>query len=120
MYFTALGGSHHEFEETESGVAILGKPLECLPLDDLKELVMCGIKNFEKEFRPLQLVVFTDVLDRLAHASRVISSRGGALMCAGASGVGRRSAVTLLGYMHGAQLFTPHVGRGFGVNQFEV
>ena len=38
---------------------------------------------------------------------------------AGLSGVGRRTAVTLVAHMHHMELFTPKITRGYGIKQFK-
>ena len=39
---------------------------------------------------------------------------------AGRSGVGRRTAVTLVAFMHQMQLFSPKVSRNYGDKQFKA
>ena len=54
-------------------------------------------------------------MEHLTRIDRVLSQPGGHLLLAGRSGVGRRSATTLVAYMLGAHLVTPSVTRNFGV-----
>lgn len=67
----------------------------------------------------LDIIVFEEVLDHIARVDRVLTMPGGSLLLAGTSGVGRRSAVTLVSYLHQICLFTPKVGRGYAVKQFK-
>lgn len=67
----------------------------------------------------MDLIVFGEVLDYMARMDRVLTMPGGSLLLAGTSGVGRRSAVTLVSYLHQIGLFTPKIGRGYGIKQFK-
>ena len=49
------------------------------------------------------------MLEHLARVDRVLSQDGGHLLLAGRSGVGRRSATTLVAYMLGFHFVTPMV-----------
>ena len=66
----------------------------------------------------LDIIVFEEVLDHIARVDRVLTMPGGSLLMAGTSGVGRRSAVTLVSYLHQINLFSPKVGRGYAAKQF--
>ena len=68
----------------------------------------------------LDIIVFEEVLDHIARVDRVLTMPGGSLLMAGTSGVGRRTAVTLVAYLHQIELFTPKVGRGYSVKQFKA
>lgn len=72
-----------------------------------------------RECRDLDIVVFKEVLDNVAHVDRVLTMPGGSLLMAGRSGVGRRTAVTLVAHMHQMSLFTPKVSRTYGVKHFK-
>ena len=71
-----------------------------------------------RENRDLDLVVFTEVLSNMARVDRVLTAPGGSVLLAGRSGVGRRTAVTLVAFMHQMTLFTPKVSRAYGLKQF--
>lgn len=68
----------------------------------------------------MDIIVFEEVLDHIARVDRVLTMPGGSLLMAGTSGVGRRTAVTLVSYLHQIELFTPKVGRGYTVKQFKA
>ena len=50
---------------------------------------------------------------------RVLTMPGGSLLLAGRSGVGRRTAVTLVSHMQQMELHTPKISRGYGLKQFK-
>ena len=72
-----------------------------------------------RENRDLDILIFREVLENMARVNRVLTLPGGSLLLAGRSGVGRRTAVTLVASMHQMQLITPKIGRGYGVKHFK-
>ncbi|KAJ8297986.1 LOW QUALITY PROTEIN: hypothetical protein KUTeg_024517 [Tegillarca granosa] len=96
-----------------------GKPLGKLSGDDLKAVIEKGFKHFSRENRDLDILIFKEVLDNMARVDRVLTMPGGSLLLAGRSGVGRRTAVTLVTFMHQMTLVTPKVSRGYGMKQFK-
>src|SRR6218665_1775329 len=72
-----------------------------------------------REHRDLDIIIFQEVLDTVARVDRVLTTPGGSLLMAGRSGVGRRTAVTLVSHMHQMEFFTPKVSRGYGMKQFK-
>lgn len=73
-----------------------------------------------RENRELDIIIFKEVLDNMARVDRVLTYPGGSLLMAGRSGVGRRTAVTLVAFMHQMQLFSPKVSRNYGDKQFKA
>ena len=63
--------------------------------------------------------MFKEVLDNIARVDRVLTMPGGSLLMAGRTGVGRRTAVTLVAHMHQMTLFTPKISRGYGLKNFK-
>ena len=55
----------------------------------------------------------------MARVDRVLTTPGGSLLLAGRSGVGRRTAVTLVAHMHQMTLFSPKISRGYGLKHFK-
>lgn len=55
----------------------------------------------------------------MAQVDRVLTRPGGSLLLAGRSGVGRRTAVSVVAHMHQMQLFTPKISRVYGEKQFK-
>lgn len=72
-----------------------------------------------RENRELDILIFREVLDNIARVDRVLTQTGGSLLLAGRSGVGRRTAVTMVTHMHNVTLFTPKVSRGYGLKHFK-
>ena len=54
-------------------------------------------QGFEREFKELHMLLFPEVLHRIAHFDRVLSIPGGALLLCGSSGVGRRCGTEVSG-----------------------
>jgi dynein heavy chain 2 len=52
--------------------------------------------SYEREVKELNILLFPEVLERVARFNRVLSQPGGHLLLAGRSGVGRRSTATLV------------------------
>ncbi len=73
-----------------------------------------GISNI-----PGIMYEYLQVLENMARVDRVLTMPGGSLLMAGRSGVGRRTAVSVVAHMHAMQVFTPKIGRGYGVKQFK-
>lgn len=72
-----------------------------------------------RENRDLDILIFKEVLDYMAQVDRVLTMPGGSLLMAGRSGVGRRTAVTLVSHMHQMHMFTPKISRGYGLKHFK-
>lgn len=73
----------------------------------------------ERENRDLDILIFHEVLDTMARVDRVLTKPGGSLLMAGRSGVGRRTAVSLIAHMHQMQMFTPKISRGYSLKNFK-
>ena len=67
----------------------------------------------------MNIQIFREVLEYVAHVDRVLSQPGGSLLMAGCSGVGRRTAVTLVAHCHRMELFTPKMSRMYSLKQFK-
>ena len=72
-----------------------------------------------REHHQLDLYIFQEVLDHIAHFDRILSSPRGALLLAGWSGVGRRIAVKLVAHLHHMEIITPHISRVYSVKSFK-
>ncbi|KAG2456324.1 DYHC2 protein, partial [Polypterus senegalus] len=96
-----------------------GKPLGRLNTADLTEVIRKGIIQYGRDNRELDILLFREVLEYMARVDRVLSCPGGSLLLAGRSGVGRRTATSVVSHMHGATLFTPKITRGYGLKQFK-
>lgn len=96
----------------------VGAPLARIGAPDLRALVERGVTVFEREERDLGLILFPEVLERIACIDRVLTAAGGCALLVGRSGVGRRSAASLVAHMRGMSLVSPAVGRSYGVKTF--
>ena len=67
----------------------------------------------------MDILLFHEVLDNMARVDRVLTKPGGSLLLAGRSGVGRRTAVSLVAHMHNMTLFTPKISRGYTIKNFK-
>ena len=72
-----------------------------------------------REYKELDIVIFHEVLNHMARMDRVLSAPGGSLLLSGRSGVGRRSALSVVSHMHNMNVFTPHISRSYGLKQFK-
>ena len=75
--------------------------------DSFHELVAEKLMRYERELKELGLLLFPEVLQRVARLDRALASPGGSVLLAGSSGSGRRSLALLLAYMHNLELRTP-------------
>ena len=86
-------------------------------------LVMCMTctlwLSLGREQSELDILLFKEVLDHISRVDRVLTQPGGSLLMGGRSGVGRRTAVSLVAFMHQITLYTPNVSRNYGVKQFK-
>ena len=84
-----------------------------LGLDDYVPLVEDLLMRYEREFKQLGILLFPDVVQRIARIERALSGPGGCLLLCGPSGVGRRSCVTLVAYALRMELVTLKMTRGY-------
>ncbi|XP_063970614.1 cytoplasmic dynein 2 heavy chain 1 [Lytechinus pictus] len=107
--------------ETSSGGALppAGKSLGRLSASDLKEVIKKAKKTFARENRELDIQIFHEVLDHVARVDRVLTQPRGSLLLAGRSGVGRRTAASLVAHCHRTELVTPNLSRAYGIKQFK-
>ena len=74
---------------------------------------------FGRENRDLDVILIDELLELVARCDRALSSPGGSLLMAGRSGVGRRTAVSIVSALHHAKLVTLKMGRNYGEKQFK-
>nr|XP_032832089.1 cytoplasmic dynein 2 heavy chain 1 [Petromyzon marinus]XP_032832097.1 cytoplasmic dynein 2 heavy chain 1 [Petromyzon marinus]XP_032832104.1 cytoplasmic dynein 2 heavy chain 1 [Petromyzon marinus] len=117
-YYVTWGAHHMSVSAPGQPLPQHGKPLGRLSSTDLKSVIKKGLVHFAREYRPLRLLLFPELLAAVARAERVLSRPGGSLLLAGPSGVGRRTAATLAASMHGLSLLSPRVSRTYGSKQF--
>ncbi len=75
-------------------------------------------------FRPFCRISSTllvlQVLENMARVDRVLTMPGGSLLMAGRSGVGRRTAISVVANMHQMSVFSPKIGRGYTSKHFKT
>lgn len=77
------------------------------------------LSNTGREYNELDILIFHEVLDHMARIDRVLTSPGGSLLLSGRSGVGRRTALSVVVHMHQLDIVTPHISRKYGLKQFK-
>ena len=68
----------------------------------------------------MNIHVIREVLELSSRCDRVLSSPGGSLLLAGRSGVGRRSAVSIISALQQAKMVRLKMGKNFGLKQFKT
>ncbi|RLN86865.1 hypothetical protein BBJ28_00018703, partial [Nothophytophthora sp. Chile5] len=100
--------------------APIAAPLQRVTADDFTQVVTQGMVLYEREEKELHMLLFDEILEHLTIVERVLSEPGGSLLLVGSSGVGRRSATTLIGHMLGYTLFSPSVTRQYDAGSFRT
>ena len=128
LFFTSLtsargGGATAGKSESKEGDAaeaseMVGGRLHRVNEDDFSKLISQGIMYYEREERDLSMLLFSELLEHVAHVDRILSSTNGHLLLVGRSGVGRRNIVTISSYMLGYEFRTLSVCRDYGSKQF--
>ena len=106
-----------------SGVTVAsphGKNLGLISSKDYKEIIGKGAIVYSREVRSLKLHFFPEVLTNMAYVERVLTSPGGSLLLAGRSGVGRRTALSVISHMHRMNLISPKVSRNYTIKQLKL
>ena len=78
-----------------------------------------GIITFGRENRDLDVILIDELLGLVARCDRALSSPGGSLLLAGRSGVGRRTAISIVSALHQAKLVSLKMGKNYSVKQFK-
>ena len=89
-------------------------------LGDYNTEVLGQLKRLEREVKELDLVLFPEALANVVRMERVLSMPGGHLLLVGSSGVGRRSLLTLVCFMHGIELISPAMVRDYSLKSFRA
>ncbi|GMH35100.1 hypothetical protein BSKO_02968 [Bryopsis sp. KO-2023] len=114
-YWTTLGAPAEE-RLSDSNIPV---QLTQWQADDFSELISEKLKAYEREQKPLNLVLLPEVLDRIARFDCVLSRPGGSMVLTGSSGIGRRVCVALVAFMHHMKVFSPQISRGYSVKNFK-
>ena len=97
-----------------------GRCLGKLQLDNWEKVVHQAITVFQRENRDLDVVLIRELLDLAAKCDHTLSSPGGSLLLAGRSGVGRRTAMSIVSALHQAKVMFPKMGKAYGLKQFKA
>ncbi|XP_039269307.2 cytoplasmic dynein 2 heavy chain 1-like [Styela clava] len=97
-----------------------GKQLGNLAVSDLKDIISKGIATYKRDVREIDILVFEEVLEYMARVDRILTRPGGSFLLAGRTGVGRRTAISVVANMHQMTVFTPKVTRIYGMKQFKA
>lgn len=104
----------------ENVLPIHGKQLGNLSVSDLKDIVSKGVSAYKRDVREIDILVFQEVLEYMARIDRVLTKPAGSLLLAGRTGVGRRTAVSVVANMHRMTIVTPKVSRQYGLKHFKA
>ncbi len=98
----------------------VGTLLEAVSLNEFAETVGHALYAYERDVRALRLLLFPDLLARVAHIARVLATPAGSLLLVGDSGVGRRALVALSAHMLSMHLFAPHLTASYSTKNFRT
>ncbi|KAL0018230.1 hypothetical protein WJX79_009392, partial [Trebouxia sp. C0005] len=116
--FATLGGPAAQLTAGKGSAGAAQALLNHWSSSDYLQLVTEKVTAFEREQRELSMVLFGQALERLAQLDRVVSKPGGAALICGQAGVGRKSALALVAYMHHMEVFCPSMPRGYNLQSF--
>ncbi|XP_042887569.1 cytoplasmic dynein 2 heavy chain 1-like [Penaeus japonicus] len=109
-----------------AGVVAPGAPLPLhgyklgfMNSEDWTQVVERAVLQFSREKQELDLLIFPEVLEGMARVDRVLTSPGGSLLMAGRSGVGRRTAVSVIAFLHGIKVVSPAMTLGYDIKNFK-
>lgn len=97
-----------------------GKQLGILSTSDFQDIIAKGVKTYKRDVREIDILIFEEVLEYMARVDRILTRPGGSVLMAGSTGVGRRTAVSVVANMHRMTVFTPKVSRQYGLKQFKI
>lgn len=58
------------------------------------------------------------VLESMSRVDRILTSPGGSVLMAGRSGVGRRTAISVVANLHGIRVVSPPMSLGYNIKNF--
>ena len=79
------------------------------PMDAFMALVENGLELYEREERSLDMLFFAEILEHIAQVDHALSKDQGSVLLVGRSGVGRRTATSLVAHMRGMRYFTLNI-----------
>ncbi|KAL3676900.1 hypothetical protein R1sor_026848 [Riccia sorocarpa] len=96
------------------------KLLTPMEIDEFHRVVAESLATYQREVKNLPIILFPEFLQIIAKFDRVVSSPGGTLLLLGSQGVGRRSCLSLIAFMHSMELFSPSISRSYNLRSFEM
>ncbi|KAK2946340.1 putative Cytoplasmic dynein 2 heavy chain 1 [Blattamonas nauphoetae] len=78
-----------------------------------KKHAMKVVQQYERAVRDVNVVLFPEFIDNLAHVDRLLSWPGSSLLLIGKTGVGRRTIVQLVCHNHNVKIFVPIAGNWY-------
>lgn len=112
------GKGQDQGDDSEGGVERRGPDLLRTPLQSFHELAMNGLELYEREERNLNILFFSEILEHVAQVDHALSKEQGSVLLVGRSGVGRRTATSLVAHMRGMKFFTPNVQDNYTKKSF--
>ena len=112
------GGGGDYDDENESNQADKGPDLLRTPMQAFQELACNGLELYEREERNLNILFFAEILEHVAQVDHALSKEQGSVLLVGRSGVGRRTATSLVAHMRGMKFFTPNVQDHYSQKSF--
>eukprot|EP00899_Mesostigma_viride_P029629 jgi/Mesvir1/9851/Mv22388-RA.1 len=99
-----------------------GHPREMgrMPMADFEQVVAAKLQAYERENKDLNMLLFPEILERIAKFDRVLSQPGGSLLLNGMSGVGRRTTALLVAHMHRMDAFSPNMTMHYNLKAFQT
>ncbi|KAE9115561.1 Cytoplasmic dynein 2 heavy chain 1 [Phytophthora fragariae] len=121
VYFSSLhcrtAGNANGDATTSSNAAAA---LQRIASDEFSQVVSQGMVLYEREEKDLHMLLFDEILEHLTIIERVMSEPGGSMLLVGNSGVGRRSATTLISYILNYTMFSPSITRNYDAGNFRT
>jgi len=99
--------------------SVFGPSLVGIANENLIAVVEKGIVVFGRENRTLTIVITSEVLENVAYMDRILSSPASSLFLAGRAGVGRKTAVSIVAALHGANIVSLKIGRNYNLKSFK-
>ena len=87
-------------------------------MNAFQELALNGLELYEREERNLNILFFSEILEHVAQVDHALSKDQGSVLLVGRSGVGRRTATSLVAHMRGMKFFTLNVQDNYTKKHF--
>jgi dynein heavy chain 2 len=98
---------------------LIGEDLVRINTLELETLVEKGIVAFARENRTLNIVVIKELMECVSRFDRILTFPSSSMLLVGRSGVGRRSAISIVSILHHALIMTLKVGTKYSIKSFK-